>query len=444
MSGEIDARQFYLQALDSRERELPGTQAWIRELRAHARACFEGAGFPTTREEAWKYTNLAALQRQRFQPVPSASAVTESSLQSAPLDALNAFRLVFVNGYYRADLSTPPRIGNRVVGGSLAERLRADAHVLEAHLGRIAPLDTHPLAALNTAFLLDGAYVELPADAVLERPIHLIYVATADALAQPHALIVAQVGSRATIIEQYVDADGSRYFTNAVTEIVVERGAAVEHYRLQQESAQGFHVGGMYVRQQEGSQFTAHAIDLGGLLVRNDVRTQFAAENASCTLNGLYIADGRQHVDNHTLIDHAKPRGTSREFYKGVLGGRARAIFNGRVIVHPDAQQTDAEQVNNNLLLSEDAEIDTKPELEIYADDVKCSHGATVGQLDEDQLFYLRARGIDDAQARDLLTFAFANDVLHRFRLAPLRGMLERALNARLLQGRGLKELELI
>lgn len=443
MSGEIDARQFYLQALGASERQLPGADAWIADLRGRARARFESVGFPTTRDEAWKYTNLAALQRQRFQPAVGA-AVTEEQLRPMLLDGFDAFRLVFVNGNYRADLSTPPSIGNRTVGGSLAATLRDDAHAVEAHLGRVAPLDTHPLAALNTAFLLDGAYVELPAGAVLDRPIELVYVATAEALAQPHTLIVAQAGSGATVVERYVGAEGSRYLTNAVTEVVLERGASVEHYRVQQESGQGFHIGGVYVQQHEGSHFTAYAVDLGGLLVRNDVQTHFVAERVACTLNGLYVADGRQHVDNHTLINHAKPRGTSREFYKGVLAGRARAVFNGRVIVHPDAQQTDAEQVNNNLLLSEDAEIDTKPELEIYADDVKCSHGATVGQLDEDQLFYLRTRGIDDAQARDLLTFAFANDVLHRFRLAPLRGMLERALNTRLLQGRTLRELELI
>ncbi len=443
MSGETDLKLAYRQALDALKDQLPGQRPWLGDLRARARGHFETAGFPSTRVEAWKYTNLAPLVRQPFHPVMEATVTGEQLEPLLPKD-LEAYRLVFVNGRYRAELSIVPQIKGVNIAESLAKKLIDDPAALETHLGRVAPIDSHPLAALNTAFLIDGAYVRLPAGVTVERPIHLVYIATADALAQPHTLIVAEAGSHATIIEQYVAIEDGRYFTNAVTEVVVEPGASIEHYRLQQESAKALHVGGLYVRQQQDSKFTSHAIDVGGLMARSDLYTVLAAEGAVCHLNGLYILDGRQHVDNHTTIEHAKPRGTSREFYKGVLDGRSRAVFNGRVLVQPDAQQTDAEQVNNNLLLSEDAEVDTKPELEIYADDVKCSHGATVGQLDPDQLYYLRSRGVDDAAARDLLTFAFVNDILHRFRVAPLRAMLERSITARLLHGRGIRELELI
>lgn len=443
MTSVMDVKQTYLQAIGAIDR-LPGQSSWVKELRTQARERFDAMGFPTSRHEAWKYTSLAPLLRQKFQSMATPAPLSVEQLAAFLPVGLDAYRLVFLNGRYRPDLSDPPRVRAAEIGGSLGAALDHRPGELEAHLGRIAPIDTHPLAALNTAFLIDGAYVRLPAGATLERPIHVLYVGTEDAFAQPHTYIHAEAGSRAVLIEQYVGNADARYFTNAVTEVVLERGAAIEHYRLQQESAQGFHIGGLYLRQHEDSRFTSYAVDMGGLLVRNDVQAVLAAEGAHCALNGLYVADGRQHVDNHTLIDHAKPHGVSREFYKGVLSGRARAVFNGRVVVQPDAQHTDAEQVNNNLLLSDDAEIDTKPELEIYADDVKCSHGATVGQLDLDQLFYMRARGIDDATARDLLTFAFANDVLHRFRIAPVKTWLERALTARLLQGRGLRELELI
>jgi Fe-S cluster assembly protein SufD len=444
VNTETDPKHRYLQAARALNSQLPGHRAWIKALRERASARFDAVGFPTMRDEAWKYTNLASLVRQPFHAVSDATPLTREQLERLLPNAFDAFRLVFINGRYRPELSNPPHVDGREIARPLADALDRDAEALEPHLGQVVSIEAHPLAALNTAFLADGAYVSLPEGVALERPIHLIYVATADALAQPRALIVARSGSRATVVEQYVGIDESRYFTNAVTEVVLERGARVEHYRLQTESRLGFHVNGLHVRQHENSEFISQAIDLGGLLVRNDLYALLDAPGASCSLNGLYVADGRQHVDNHTYIAHAKPRCTSREFYKGVLDGRGRAVFNGRVVVQPDAQRTDAEQINNNLLLSEDAEIDTKPELEIYADDVKCSHGATVGQLDLDQLFYLRSRGVDDAQARDLLTFAFANDVLRRFRIAPLRAMLEHSITTRLLRGRKLRELELI
>jgi Fe-S cluster assembly protein SufD len=288
----------------------------------------------------------------------------------------------------------------------------------------------------------DGAYVHLARGVVLEEPIHLLFVAlTPNAAAHPRNLVVAEAGAQATVIEHYVGRDGVEYFTNAVTQIFAAEGAAVEHCKLQQEAAQGFHVGAIHAAQGRDSRFVSHSMAFGAALARNDITTQFDAAGCTATLNGLYVAGGRQHIDHHTRIDHGRPDGTSREYYRGVLDGRSRGVFNGKVIVHPGAQHTDAEQLNHNLLLSEGSEIDTKPQLEIYADDVKCTHGATVGQLDDAQLFYLRSRGVEEETARALLTYAFAQDVIDRIRIAPVRARLKQLLLSRLPQGHRIREL---
>ncbi|HEX9811330.1 MAG TPA: Fe-S cluster assembly protein SufD [Burkholderiales bacterium] len=444
MGGPIDAKESYLAAAAAQADRLPGNaHSWLRQLRGRARERFADAGFPTTRDEAWRYTNLAALTRQAFAPAqPDIGAVTNDTLRAASFD-LPAHRLVFVGGRYQAALSDPPKSDGVVFAGSLADAMARAPEQLQSYLGEIGTVEIGALAALNTAFLNDGAFLHLAAKTVLERPIHLIHFAALNAMSVPRTLVVAGEESCATIVEHFVGFDGPVYFCNALTEIALAARAKLTYYRVQEESAQSFHVGGVHVRQARDSEFVSNAVDLGGLLVRNDLRTVLA-EGATCALNGLYSVSGRQHVDNHTVIEHAAPRSTSRELYKGVLDGRARAVFNGRVLVHPDAQQTDAQQTNNNLLLSDDAEVDTKPELEIYADDVKCAHGATVGQLDPNQLYYLRTRAVDDATARDLLTFAFANDVLRRFKLVPLRAELDRRLMARLLRGRVIREVELV
>jgi Fe-S cluster assembly protein SufD len=437
----IDAKHAYLDTIGASDGRLPGhANAWLRALRERAAARFAAIGFPTPAIENWKYTNVTPVVRQSFEP---ALSDTNTRPHVLPLTDLDAFRLVFVNGRYDATLSTPPPLPAAGYAGSLAQALTNRPDELELYLGRVAAFDDHGFAALNTAFMLDGAYVRIPAATKIDKPLHLIYFGGASALAQPRTLIVAETNSHATVVEHYLGFDDARYLTNAVTEVVAERGAIVEHYRLQQERLQGNAVTGLYVRQSVSSRFASHAVDFGGALVRNDLHAVLA-EGAECALNGLYVVDGRQHVDNHTVIEHAQPRGVSRELYKGVLDGRARAVFNGRVVIRPDAQQIDAQQMNNNLLLSEDAEIDTKPEFEIYADDVKCSHGATVGQLDPDALFYLRSRAIDDHAARDLLTYAFAHDILNRFSLQPIRRSFEKQLVQRLLRGRQIKEVELV
>jgi Fe-S cluster assembly protein SufD len=297
-------------------------------------------------------------------------------------------------------------------------------------------------ADLNAAFTRDGLYLHLAAGVALDAPVHALFVTTRDdVVAHPRNVVVAEAGAQAFVIEHHVSAGAASYVTNAVTQIDAGPNANVGHCKLQQEAMRAFHIAGVHAMQARSSHFESQSIALGAALARADIATVFADEGCEAALAGLYLASGRQHVDHHTLVDHAKPHGTSRELYKGVLDDGARGVFNGKIVVRPNAQKTDAHLANHNLLLSKSAEIDTKPELTIDADDVKCSHGATVGQLDETALFYLRSRAIDPVTARALLTYAFAHDVVERIRLAPLRKALERTLLARLPQAERLREL---
>ncbi len=444
-----DSRPLYLDAITAQRAALPGQSvSWVRQLREEGQARFAELGFPTTRLEDWKYTNVAAIAGQLFKPVNGARAnVGSAQLQSHLFADLPAHQLVFVNGRHAPGLSSVGALPAGATVDSLAEILATRPDIVEPYLGQIAPTGANGFAALNAALFADGACVHLARATAVEQPVYIVYVTTTDTdavMMAPRNLIVLEEGAQATIIEQYVALGDARYLTNVVTEAALGANSRLEQYRLQQESVKSYHIGGWHVRQARDSRFVSHTVDLGGLLARNDLHNVLGAEGAECEFNGLYVVDGRSHVDNHTCVDHAKPRGTSREFYKGVLDGMARAVFNGRVVVHPDAQQTDAQQMNNNLLLSRNAEVDTKPQLEIYADDVKCSHGATVGQLDADVLFYLRSRAVDEQAARDLLTYAFANDVLSRMKLTAIRLPLEQRLTTRLLHGRAIRELELV
>ncbi|MEO7032159.1 MAG: Fe-S cluster assembly protein SufD, partial [Herbaspirillum sp.] len=295
---------------------------------------------------------------------------------------------------------------------------------------------------LNTAFMTDGAWLHVPAGVSVDEPIHLLFLATQSGVSvHLRNVLVADAGAHATVIEHYLGADGAAYFTNAVTQIFTADAAGIEHYKLQQESLQAFHVAGIHAQQKKDSKLESHSVSLGAGMARNDITTTFIETGCEVTLNGLYLTDGRQHVDNHTRVDHVAPSGTSEEYYRGVLDGSSHAVFNGKVIVHRDAQKTKAQQTNHNLLLSRNAEVDTKPQLEIFADDVECTHGATVGQIDETQLFYLRTRGIDEATAHKLLVHAFAHHVIERIRVQSLRERLEKILMARLPQDDSVQEL---
>jgi Fe-S cluster assembly protein SufD len=420
------------------QRELPaGEPAAVTALRRMAIERFAHLGFPTLRQEAWRQTNVAPIAQGVFQR-PEAGAEPAVDLSRLdPLAAGAAARLVFVDGRLSARLSSLSDLPPGVVVGSLAEALRNAPDKVEPWLGQHARFDDHPFVALNTAFLHDGALVWVPRGVVVEKPIHLLFVTTAtngQALATfPRNLFVAGENSQVTLVETY--AGEGAYFTCPVTELVAGPGSVVDHYKLQMESREAFHVATFQLQGERSCTPSSHSISIGGALVRNDVNAMLDGEGIDCILNGLYLGEDRQVIDNHMRVEHAKPHCASHELYKGVLDGASRAVFNGLIHVHRGAQKTDAKQSNRNLLLSPHAIANSNPQLEIFADDVKCTHGSTVGQLDEDAIFYLRSRGIGEEAARSLLTYAFASDIVERIKVEPVRRDLEEFLFARLPQG---------
>jgi Fe-S cluster assembly protein SufD len=350
--------------------------------------------------------------------------------------ALPGPRLVFVDGRLAPGLGSLEGLPAGVTVKPLRDAVREDAEALEAVLGRRTRAEAHPFIALNAALLEEGVFVQVRPGAVAPAPVQLIFLSSgageAPVLASPRIVVVAGANSEAALVELYAGVEGGASFTNAVTEVVLGENAQLHHYKLQVEPEASFHMASLHAEQARDSRLASHAFALGGALARNEVHSVFAGEGGECVLNGLYVGHGSQHLDNCTDLDHAVPRCTSRELYKGVLDGRARGTFHGRVLVRPDAQRTDASQTNRNLLLSEQALVDTRPQLEILADDVKCAHGAAVGRLDEQALFYLRARGIPQAEAERLLTYAFASEVVGAVALAPLRARVEQLLASRL------------
>lgn len=435
----IQANDHYAAEFERLAESLAGHDvAWLRELRRDAINRFVTQGFPTPRHEDWKYTRTAAIEKRRF----SCSIVNEFAVDLERIDKLlqaedAVQRLVFINGRYFPALSRVDTLPSGAVVANINEILSHNPDVLKDVYGTVAASERHPFAALNSAFSDDGVYLSLSKGTLVEQPIYVVFISSASQeghASHPRVLVKADDNSHAVLIERCVALDDTVYFNNVISEITLGKNASMHYYRLQEESVKAFHISGVHVRQDRDSRFDAHTITLGSALVRNDVDVQLAASGAYCGLAGLYLASGRQHVDTHTRIDHLQPHGCSREFYKGILDGHGRSVFNGKVIVHPEAQKTDANQSNKNLLLSADAEADTKPELEIYADDVKCSHGATVGQLDADALFYLCSRGIDESTARNLLTAAFAHEIIDQVKLSPLRDKIDQMINARLPQ----------
>jgi Fe-S cluster assembly protein SufD len=389
----------------------PKAEPWVQALREAAFQRFAELSFPTTHDEEWRFTNVAPIARIQFAPASGGGASCDGYHFSGGA--------VFVNGSF-APSHDSPLMPRGVHAGTLADA--------EPHLAKHAPFDRSAFVALNTAFLNEVAVIRIDRGATVEQPINILNFVPSEKEPQvihPRTLILVGSNAQCSIVESYLGT-GS-YFTNAVTEIVVGEGAVVDHYKLQQESPEAFHVATMRATLGRSANFSSHSISLGGALVRNDANVTLS-EGTEATLNGLYIVNGRQHIDNHTEIDHAKPHGTSHELYKGILDGHATAVFNGRIIVRKDAQKTDSKQTNKNLVLSDDAVINTKPELQILADDVRCTHGATIGQLDAEALFYLRSRGIGRSQARDLLTYAFAQDIIDRVRVPALKDQLEKVL----------------
>ena len=414
---------------------------WIERMRRLALEQFSATGFPSPREEEWKYTNVEPITRHRFEvPLRSAAAISAEQVAAHAFgEAGFEHLLVFVDGYYMPNRSKQNKLPGGAVIASLGQILAREPWRVEPFLADAAAPTS--FAALNTAFATEGAFIHLPRGVAIDAPIHLLHLtASADAVTHPLTLVVAEESASAVVIEHHSGADRTSYFTNAATRVVVGANASVEHYKLQQEGDSAFHIAAIQVRQERDSRYCSHSLALGGALARTDIHASLNGTGCECTLNGLYVARGDQLLDHHTRIEHAQPRGTSRELYRGILDGQARGVFAGRVIVHKGAQKTDAHLANHNLLLSAQAEVDTKPQLEIYADDVKCGHAMTVGRLDENMLFYLRSRGIPLDLAGALLTYAFAHDVIGRIKLAPVRARLEDIVLQRLPEGRLIRE----
>ncbi len=435
----------YLSSFAQLQKELEGKQPpWLQQIRKAAISRFSDLGFPTSRQEEWKYTEVAPIRRTAFKPAAyELNGLTTGRLTGLTFCNLQCPRLVFLNGHYSAGLSSLKGLPKTVQVKSLAGVLEQNPDLVQPHLTQHARYEDHPFVALNTALIQDGALVHVAKGEVIQEPIHLLFLSTAaeEAVAvHPRNLILVDSNSQVTIVESYIGLHQGVYFTNSVTEIVAAENTVVDHYKLHQESKKAFHIATLQVYQDRSSSVRTFNVTLGGVLTRNEVNVVLDLEGAEFNLDGLYLISGTQHVYNHTRLVHAKPHCDSREMYKGILDEKATGVFHGRIVVRPGAQKTDSKQTNNNLLLSDEALINTKPQLEIYANDVKCTHGATIGQLDPDALFYLRSRGIDQTTARSLLIYAFASQVVNRIKVDLVRTELDEYLFSWLPEGHLLRE----
>ena len=404
---------------------------WLNTLRQCSIERFEALGFPTTKNEDWHFTSVAPISEAAFPPRSAPGGdVSVDELAPFTFGATDWPTIVFVNGVFAPALCSLDPLPDGIRVYDLASAIRENDSLVERHLSKVAPYELHAFTALNSAFVSDGAVVRIAKEFEVERPILILFVS--DALAamtqtNPRTLIVAERHSKATVIESYVSTGEASYFTNAVTEVLLEDGANLSHLKIQRESPRAFHVGTIEAEQKRDSHYQSFSFSTGASLARTNVYTTLDGEGCGATLNGLYMLDGEQHCDHQTRIEHAQPNCFSRELYKGVLDGASHGVFNGKVYVDAIAQKTDGKQTNNVLLLSERAQVDTKPQLEIFADDVKCTHGATVGRIDQNALFYMKSRGINNELARRLLTYAFAAEVLETIEVEAVRQELERA-----------------
>ena len=428
MTTELAKLENNYQRAFSTARESSPTVPWLELVRNSAMDRFEQLGFPTVHEEEWKYTNLASFAKRKFVPaVRSESVAIDSSRFVYP--ETTAGHLVVVNGFLSEELSVKTGLEN-IVAVDLLNAV-GDARynkVARGYLARNASYHNSGLASLNTAFLQSGLFLWIPKGVTVETPIQVTFLtdaAEADVATFPRLLVVAEENSSATLIETFVSTGEQQYFTNAIAEIVLKEGARLEHYRMQRESVKAFHTSVTSASLGRSSSYDTTSINLGAKLSRHDVSVVLDHEGAECWVDGLYLVGADQHADTHSVIDHQQPHCTSHQLYKGILDGNARAVFNGKVFVREGAQKTDAMQTNKNLLLSQHARVDTKPQLEIYADDVKCAHGAAVGQIDQDELFYLQARGINPELGRNLLTYGFAEEVIGKIKIDSIRSQLD-------------------
>lgn len=427
-----DAVAPYVEAFERRSANgAAGEPEWLEQRRAQAITQFAEAGFPTTRQENWRFTDIKPIARTQFAPARDASQLRAApDWNSALLGGADDCRLVFVNGHFSATLSFVHGLPAGVRVGNLREALREDAELIERHLAQYGAEDRNPFAALNTAFLEDGAFVYVPRDTKLDRPIELLFLSVPGEgqpmVTHPRNLVVVDRGAQAALIESYAGPVSGSYWTNTVTEVVVAENAKLEMHRVQRESAGAYHTAVTHSHQARDSVYSFVTFTFGSRLMRHDIHATLGGEGADCTVDGLSMLRDGQHADYHTVMEHAQPNCTSWEYFNGVFDDHARGVFNGRIIVRPGAQKTDSKQTNNSLLLSKHARADSQPQLEIYADDVKCTHGATLGPVGDDQLFYLQSRGLTPTQARAMLTYGFGSEILRVVSIEPLKTALEK------------------
>jgi Fe-S cluster assembly protein SufD len=428
----------YLESFSAFEKGAAGHGLpWLEALRRQAFARFCEVGFPTTRVEDWRFTNVSAIAQTPFRLAPKPRALPSDELLGPYRVPGAACQLIFLDGHFCAELSSFADLPSGVTVAGLAKQIAEAPAEIESHLGKYLNVQRDPFAALNTAFLEDGAYVHIHRGVVARAPIYLLFVTTAQqapAMAHPRNLIVAEQAAQATVVEDYVSLGGGVALCNTVTELIAGEDSVVSHCMIERENRESFNISTLRIQQGRSASTASHSVLLGGALVRNNVHPVLAGDGGECLINGLFIGNGRQHLDNYMLVEHASAHCGSRQFYNGILDDRAHGVFHGRIVVHKDAQKTDAKQTNRNLLLSDEAQIDTKPQLEIFADDVKCTHGATIGQIEENALFYLRSRGIDEVSARRLLLLAFASECLDRMKEGPARSHAERLIHKHLLR----------
>jgi Fe-S cluster assembly protein SufD len=421
----------YLKAFERFEQASVSAQpSWLFPLRKAGIARFAELGFPTLKHEDWRFTNVAPIAKLPFKPVldATASGLERDALAQFPFAKLPGTRLVFVNGHFAGELSTAPTLHDGIKVGNLAAALTSDSALVEKQLGRHLRTEDNAFAALNNALFQDGGFVYVPVGRAITEPVQLLFITTskdAGATTHPRNLIIVERDARATVIESYVSLASAPTFTNAVTEFALGDNSVVEHCKFQDECDEAFHLASLHSHLSRAVNFSSHSIVTGAKLSRNNLRTTLDGEGIEAVLNGVYLTNGDQLADHYMIVDHAKPHCASHEYFNGILAGKSRGVFHGRILVRPGAQKTDAKQTNKNLLLSDDASADTKPQLEIYADDVKCTHGATIGQLNDESIYYLRSRGIGLEKARRMLIHAFAGEIIDRVKHDALREELD-------------------
>ena len=399
--------------------------SWLTSIREEGFSAFNDLGFPTTRDEDWRFTNVAPIARTSFElSLNGYKEPTSEDIAKFMFEGSTSGTLVFINGVYAPALSTIGELPEGVIVSNLAKAIEQHEDLVKEHLAKYAEVKDEAFTALNNSFFEDGGFIYIPRGTVLDDPLHLLYIsvgAEKPRVTNPRNLIIAEENAQADVVEQYVSLEENVYLSNVVTELIVGENSTLGHYLIERESKKSFNVSTLRAEQGRNSNIRSHSVLLGGAIVRNNVHPVLAGEGCDSLINGLFMSTGRQHMDNYMKVEHASPHSDSRQFYNGILDGRSRGVFHGRIVVHEDAQKTDAKQTNRNLLLSDHAQIDTKPQLEIYADDVKCTHGATIGQVDEDAIFYLRSRGIPQEASRDIILNAFTNETLDSMALEPVK-----------------------